>query len=130
MRIEAANDFKLENFYLSELSTVISLYKYHIGQCCTNGKEEKKTPITSEFGLPLVVILQTKQVVGYASAIVTALNRVELNYVFFPEFQNKEIQLALELKAKRNFIQTFGNDEQSALKLKSAIEQLIYWLNL
>lgn len=130
MKIKEVDEFKLENFYLSELSAVVSLYKQHIGKCYSQDKDEMKTCLTPQFGLPLAVIIKARQVIGYAAAIITPLNKIELNCIFYPEFQNEEFRVRLELKAKRNLMQIFGEDDQSLDKLKSAIERLVYWLNL
>jgi len=55
---------------------------------------------------------------------------VEMTCFFLSEFHQVELKEALEVKAKRNYIQTFGDDDHSISKLKLAIERLIDWLNL
>lgn len=130
MKSNEVDGIKFENFYLSELSTVVSLYKKYHKKYDPESKEQVTAHLTCEFGLPLAVIFHTKKVVGYAAAIISSTNSLEMSYLFLPEFHQYQHQEALEIKAKRNFIQTFGDDDQSIPKLKSAIDRLIYWLNL
>lgn len=130
MKTNEVNGFKVENFYLSELSTVVSLYKKYKEKSDFEGKDARISILTAEFGLPLAVIMQNKEVLGYASAIVNSTNKLEISCFFSLKSHQVELKEALEIKAMRNYIQTFGDDDQSISKLKLAIERLVYWLNL
>jgi len=130
MKTNEINGFKIGNFYLSELRTVVSLYKKLQEKSDFQGKDARINILTAEFGLPLAVIMQAKEVIGYASAIINHSNKVEMTCFFLSEFHQVELKEALEVKAKRNYIQTFGDDDHSISKLKLAIERLIDWLNL
>lgn len=122
MKINEINGFNIVNFYLSELSTVVSLYKKHKEKSDFEGKDARISILTAEFGLPLAVIMQAKEVIGYASAIINHANKVEITCFFLSEFHQVEFKEALEIKAKRNYIETFGDDDHSISKLKLAIE--------
>lgn len=130
MKVNNFEDFKLENLYLSELRSVVSLYKQRVNQNLSREHVNSVEQLTIDFGLPLAVLLEAKQVVAYAAAIVNPYHQVEIYCIFFDEIHRHEFQDALIAKAKNNFNQAFEDGEQQLLRLTSAIERLIYWLNL
>lgn len=119
---------QVNNVYLSELRAVVNLYKRQV-LCIPEAKEEE-TKLTAAFGLPLAVLTSDSKVVGFARAQINDLGAIDLSCYLEEGFLNDTHYIALKAKAQDNLRCTFTRESQQTEDLASAIEQLIYWLNL
>ncbi|QBQ41419.1 hypothetical protein [Sphingobacterium psychroaquaticum] len=119
---------QVQNVYLSELRAVVNLYKRQILHISET--EVANAKLTAAFGLPLAVLTSDRKVVGFARAQINDLGAIDLSCYLEEDFLDDKHYMALKAKAEDNLHYTFSRENQQTEDLASAIEQLIYWLNL
>lgn len=102
------------------MRSVINIYQP------TQGKTIK---LTADFGLPLSIVSEDKEVIGFAFATINEQDEVVLNSRGRQQEVPSDIGDELIEEAKRTLYATFGDLQDDNTKLKKSIHKLVDWLN-
>ncbi|WP_316838610.1 hypothetical protein [Pedobacter gandavensis] len=117
------NHIEFRKVYLSDLNALIRLYKNQ-GQ----NQQSAVHQLTANFGLPLSVALNNKEVIGFAFASFNELDELMLSTHTLSS-RDAFIDQKLKAEAEITLHTTFTGLKQDHTPLKIAIEQLVSWLN-
>ncbi|WP_342332769.1 hypothetical protein [Pedobacter sp. FW305-3-2-15-E-R2A2] len=115
-----STNLEFRKVYLSDMRSVINIYQP------TQGKTIK---LTADFGLPLSIVSEDKEVIGFAFATINEQDEVVLNSRGLQQEVPSDIGDELIEEAKRTLYATFGDLQDDNTKLKKSIHKLVDWLN-
>ncbi|WP_316818621.1 hypothetical protein [Pedobacter nyackensis] len=122
-------DTNYRNVYLSDLRQVLNIYveteTYQVPE--KHSLPAKK--LTEQFGLPLAIVESKDELIGFASAKMNDLKKVEFTSYYKKGISKTEIQPILEQLAQSTFNATFKSQPQPEKKLEYAAQKLAAWLN-
>lgn len=123
-------NLEFRKVYLSDMRSVINLYQ-KTETSIFNGQlpTDEAINLTADFGLPLSIVSEDKEVIGFAFAAINEQNEVVLNSRGLQQPDPSKIGNELIEQAKRTLYATFGDLQDDNTKLKNSIHKLVDWLN-
>ena len=91
--------------------------------------QDQTINLTTDFGLPLSIVSDDKEVIGFAFATINEQDEVVLNSRGLQQHVPSNIGDELIAEAKRTLYATFGDLKEDKTKLKNSIHRLVDWLN-
>ncbi len=107
---------KIRNVYLSDLHKILLIYG--------------NKPLTSDFGLPLALIEDNNEIIGYAFVAFNSFHKPEIKTLFQPGFEAEETKQLLTEHANNVFSSICAPDENDFTRLEKYREYFMDWLNL
>lgn len=113
------------------MRSVINLYQKTTEHSIYNHQlpQDQTIKLTADFGLPLSIVSDDKEVIGFAFAIINEQDEVVLNSRGLQQHVPSNIGDELIEEAKRTLYATFGDLQENNTKLKNSIHRLVDWLN-
>jgi len=124
-------NLEFRKVYLSDMRSVINLYQKTNKTSIFNEQlpQNQVIKLTTDFGLPLSIVSEDKEVIGFAFATINELDEVVLNSRGVQQAEPSAIGDELIAEAKRTLYATFGDLQDDNTKLKNSIYKLVDWLN-
>lgn len=123
-------NLEFRKVYLSDMRSVINLYqKTETSIFNDQLRPDQAINLTADFGLPLSIVSEDKEVIGFAFAAINEQNEVVLNSRGLQQPDPSNIGNELIERAKRTLYATFGDLKDDNTKLKNSIHKLVDWLN-
>lgn len=124
-------NLEFRKVYLSDMRSVINLYQKTNKTSIFNEQlpQNQVIKLTTDFGLPLSIVSEDKEVIGFAFATINELDEVVLNSRGVQQADPPAIEDELIAEAKRTLYATFGDLQDDNTKLKNSIYKLVDWLN-
>ncbi len=115
----ASGIISFRKIYLSDLNTIVDIYK--------NVRNEiPSAELTTEFGLPLGVAVQNKEIIGFVSATVKEPDELKL----ITHASNGSMQLPVRETLEAQATQILQTDFENTCQIKRAVDRLTDWLNV
>lgn len=123
-------NLEFRKVYLSDMRSVINLYqKTETSVFNDQLPPDQAINLTADFGLPLSIVSEDKEVIGFAFAAINEQNEVVLSSRGLQKPEPSKIGNELIEQAKRTLYATFGDLQDDNTKLKNSIHKLVDWLN-
>lgn len=126
-----STNLEFRKVYLSDMRSVINLYQKTTERSVNNQQlpQDQTIKLTADFGLPLSIVSDHKEVIGFAFATINEQDEVVLNSRGLQQDIPSAIGDELIEAAKRTLDATFGDLQENNTKLKHSIYKLVDWLN-
>ncbi|RQO65308.1 hypothetical protein DBR43_31175 [Pedobacter sp. KBW06] len=126
-----STNLEFRKVYLSDMRSVINLYQKTTERSVNNQQlpQDQTIKLTADFGLPLSIVSDDKEVIGFAFATINEQDEVVLNSRGLQQHIPSSIGDELIEEAKRTLDATFGDLQENNTKLKHSIYKLVDWLN-
>lgn len=127
MNTTTTTNILFDQVNLSSLISIVKIYQNKRND--DNHDDQKRSPFTNHFGLPLSIASFENRVIGYAFVKFNNEGETEINSYWEKDFYSIEAEHDLKFHAQKTFNSMFNDPETRTIKIKNATDRLSNWLN-
>jgi len=124
------NEQSCRAVYIEDMRALVSIYhsQRELRHCQSDGDSQASLTLQPDFGIPLAILQDGQQIIGFASAVCSNGKDVSINTCFQQHIAHDISKRTLALFSKEIWKHSFG-DEYDVGKLTININNLLYWIN-
>lgn len=117
MNTTTTTNILFDQVNLSSLQSIVNIYQNNRND--NNNDDQKRSPFTNHFGLPLSIASFENRVIGYAFVKFNNEGETEINSYWEKDFYSIEAEQDLKFHAQKLLIQCLMTRKHVQLKLKT-----------